>query len=124
MARKKLETTPDLEVQNVETPEVKEEKKTENTQPATQNKRFKFTKDDVCLGAVIFSICLLALTKFFMLLGITAAALYIVFFALGMAFVGVSIFFVFMGFRKDHKTTFSVELLLNLIALIFWLLIL
>ena len=123
MARKKMETTPDLEVQNVETPEVKEEKKKEDNQQSSRSKKFKFTKDDVCLGSVIISLCFLVLVKFFAMLGITAAALYIVFFVLGMVLVGISCFFVFTGFRKERKASFTVELLLNLIALVLWFLV-
>ena len=119
--KKKVEQTPELEVKNVETPEVKEEKKKEYNQ--SQSKRFKFTKDDVCLGAVILSLCFLVLVKFLLLVGVTAAAVYIVFFVLGIALLGISSFFVFTGFRKEHKATFTVELLLNLIALVFWFLV-
>lgn len=122
MATKKVtETTPALEVENIETPEVKTEEHKDTT-PAKTAKKFKFNKDDICIGSVLISLGLIVLCRLFRMIGIAAPALYIVFFCIGCALTGLSMFFVFTQFRRENKFTFTVQFVLNIISLVFWLL--
>lgn len=110
----------DIKVETVETPlsEIPAEEKKEDVKPAP---KFKITREDITITTVLLSLSLLFLGKFLTYLSVTSRAVYITFFCLGCVFCGVSLFFVFIKFRREKKITFTVELVLNLIALFLWL---
>ena len=114
--RKKSE---DIIVENVETPVVEETKPTPTTQ-IEPNKKVTITREDICITSVLLSYFFLFLTKFLYMLGVNSPATYITFFCLGCVLNGLSMFFVFTKFRKEKSIRFTVEFMLNIIALFLW----
>ncbi len=110
----------DIEVKNIETPLIENEINAEEKQEHPYRK-LSITREDICIASVLFSLSFLFLLKFLLLLSVTSSAVYIIFFCFGIVLSALSMFFVFMKFRKEGKVTFTVELVLNLLALFLWL---
>lgn len=110
----------DIVVKNIETPVIENEIINKEKQEPTYRK-FSITREDICIASVLLSLGFVFLSKFLLLLNVTSIAVYIVFFCFGVILSALSMFFVFMKFRKEGKVTFTVELVLNLLALFLWL---